>query len=352
MIVPIFDFNEIAAEPKNVTIPLLRRFALLGRIAIRLRKSSDANLLEEYMHSLGGYCEVQVYFEEFDATQSIGLLNAGANQILYLTDLEFGEVPEDRMKRFAEVEQPEPAGQLSVDSVVASWKATQDRYFEFEVTDQELQKFNSLVSDVVCKLAVSDRPDGLWTTTIVDQIGLLLGLAYSNKKSLRYAIQNREGAFYSRSRQELWVKGKTSGATQRLVGLRFDCDFDAIKFVVEQERPGFCHNETHTCFGFERNIAEVFQRLQERVSGSDAKSFTKKLFNDPEMLRKKLVEEANELAETDTHNDAVWETADVLYFAMIALMRHDGTLDSVFRELARRMQRVVRRPNKLEANHE
>jgi len=188
----------------------------------------------------------------------------------------------------------------------------------------------------------------MWPTVIVDRLGIALGLAYSNEESLRAAIDKRVGAYWSRSRNELWIKGATSGATQALIDLRLDCDFDTLRFKVEQGPPGFCHEQTHTCFGYERNFAEVLARLSERVKGADAASFTHKLFNDPEMLRKKLLEEAGELSEANTRDEAAWEAADVLYFSLIAMMRNGAEMHDVFAELARRMNRVQRRKNKLE----
>ena len=98
------------------------------------------------------------------------------------------------------------------------------------------------------------------------------------------AIEQKVGVYYSRSRSEIWVKGKTSGAVQQLLGIRVDCDFDTLKFTVDQGPPGFCHKGTHSCFGVERSISEVLLRLESRVRGEDAKSFTKKLIEDPDML--------------------------------------------------------------------
>jgi phosphoribosyl-ATP pyrophosphohydrolase/phosphoribosyl-AMP cyclohydrolase/histidinol dehydrogenase len=144
----------------------------------------------------------------------------------------------------------------------------------------------------------------------------------------------------------LWVKGLTSGATQQLLGIRFDCDRDCLRFTVTQDAPGFCHRNTHTCFGEERSIATVMQRLKQRIDSPDAKSFTKKLANDADLLRKKLLEEAGELAEAaqlDDRYEVAWEAADVLYFSLVAMLNNGVGLEEVYAELSRRMNRIVRR---------
>ena len=89
------------------------------------------------------------------------------------------------------------------------------------------------------------------------------------------------------------------------------------------------------------------QRLQQRISSSDEKSFTKTLVNDPKMLQAKLLEEAQELSIAESREDITWEAADVLYFSLVKMLGQGVTLEDVYQELARRMNRVVRRKNKL-----
>ena len=177
------------------------------------------------------------------------------------------------------------------------------------------------------------------------------GLGFSNTESLAYAIENRVGTYYSRSRDGLWVKGETSGATQQLLGIRFDCDRDCLQFRVTQSAPGFCHRNSYTCFGEYRSIQTVMQRLVERINDADPKSFTRKLAGDAAMLETKLLEEAKELSDASQADDdyeIAWEAADVLYFSLVAMLKNGVTLDRVYDELSRRMNRVVRRKNKLE----
>ena len=210
---------------------------------------------------------------------------------------------------------------------------------------------NDVIASFFEQVLVSDRLDGLWSTVIVDPLGVALGLAYSNAESLAYAIENRVGTYYSRSRDGLWVKGETSGATQQLLGIRFDCDRDCLQFRVTQSAPGFCHRNSYTCFGEYRSIQTVMQRLVERINDADPKSFTRKLAGDAAMLETKLLEEAKELSDASQADDdyeIAWEAADVLYFSLVAMLKNGVTLDRVYDELSRRMNRVVRRKNKLE----
>ncbi len=172
-------------------------------------------------------------------------------------------------------------------------------------------------------------------------------MAYSSRESLLDAIVHRRGTYWSRSRDSLWIKGASSGALQRLTGIRMDCDRDCLRFQVIQDPPGFCHRETYSCFGKQRTIQSVIQRLCERIESADEQSFTKTLVNDPEMLRTKLLEEAQELSAAQTVDDITWEAADVLYFSLVKMLGQGVKLEQVYEELARRMNRVVRRKNKL-----
>jgi phosphoribosyl-ATP pyrophosphohydrolase len=207
-----------------------------------------------------------------------------------------------------------------------------------------------LIADFFRRTLITDRPDGLWSTLVVDEMGLALGLAYSNYESLLDALTHRRGTYWSRSRGGLWIKGLTSGNTQRLIGVRVDCDRDCLRFQVTQDGSGFCHLSTYSCFGYERSIATVIDRLRGRCQSSDAGSFTRKLVNDPAMLQAKLLEEASELSAAVSKEEVAFEAADVMYFTLVKMLGAGVELSDVHRELARRMTRVIRRKNKLESN--
>lgn len=199
------------------------------------------------------------------------------------------------------------------------------------------------LADATAALLKSDRPDGLWPTVIVDTLGVALGMAYSDLESLKAALTRGVGAYHSRKRG-LWVKGESSGATQELVKIDLDCDRDTLRFTVKQAAPGFCHEETHTCWGEADGLQRAAQVLASRVSEAPAGSYTKRLLDDPNLLASKLTEEARELAEAKTPEHVAAEAADVLYFTMVAMARAGVDLDAVARVLDTRALKVTRRP--------
>ncbi|KAF1327810.1 Phosphoribosyl-atp diphosphatase, partial [Globisporangium splendens] len=195
----------------------------------------------------------------------------------------------------------------------------------------------------------SDRPDGLFTTVVADEAGVALGLVYSSEESVLAAIESGRGVYYSRSRKGLWKKGESSGNFQALVQLDVDCDSDALRFTVEQTGAGFCHLNTRTCWGEARGLQHLQQMLVSRLQDAPEGSYTKRLFNDPVLLRNKLVEEAQELAEAETISDVAGEAADVMYFAMTRCVAAGATLKDVEKYLDKRALKVKRRPGNSKA---
>jgi phosphoribosyl-ATP pyrophosphohydrolase len=198
------------------------------------------------------------------------------------------------------------------------------------------------LADAFSAPLISDRPDGLWPTVVCDEHGTALGLVYSSADSLRAAVAERRGIYWSRSRSELWRKGETSGAVQELLRVEADCDRDALRFTVRQQG-GFCHLETRSCWGADRGLAELERRLIERLAGAEPGSYTARLAGDPGLLAAKLAEEAAELAEAEMGDDIVWEAADVLYFTLVKLAANGSRLEEVARELDRRALAARRR---------
>lgn len=184
----------------------------------------------------------------------------------------------------------------------------------------------------------------VWPTVVCDEHGITLGLVWSSKESLAKAISERRGVYWSRSRSELWVKGATSGATQTLLRVDTDCDRDALRFTVIQQQPGFCHNGTRSCWSTTFGLSQLERVIVGRNLDRPDASGTTKLFEDQELLRAKLLEEAEELTAANNADEAVRETADVIYFALVQLIKQGGSLKAVEQELARRNLRVRRRP--------
>lgn len=189
----------------------------------------------------------------------------------------------------------------------------------------------------------SDRADGLWPTIVTDARGVALGLAYSSTESLAEALDSGRGVYHSRSRG-LWRKGETSGAWQELIRVDADCDRDAIRFTVRQHGSGFCHRGCATCFGNATGATALERAVRARVEAPAEGSYTRRLLDDPSLLRSKLLEEAAELAAARGRDEVVHEAADVWYFAQVALARAGASLTDVDAELDRRALRVSRRP--------
>ena len=189
---------------------------------------------------------------------------------------------------------------------------------------------------------VSDRPDGLFPTVVCDERGVALGLAYSSRASLTEAIRTGRGVYQSRKRG-LWEKGKTSGAIQELLAVDLDCDRDAVRFTVRQHGDGFCHLPPWTCFGADTGLGALERTIVERLTDAPEGSYTRRLFDDPALLDAKIREEARELAEASSPDEVCWEAADLLYFALVRLVRDGVPLSDVERELERRSRTVSRR---------
>lgn len=105
----------------------------------------------------------------------------------------------------------------------------------------------------------------------------------------------------------------------------------------------FCHLNTLTCWGEPRGIRHLEQTLQERLKEAPEGSYTKRLFDDEQLLRDKLVEEAQELSEAQKVDDVAAELADVLYFAMVRAAKAGVSIDDAIAELDRRTRKVTRR---------
>ena len=188
----------------------------------------------------------------------------------------------------------------------------------------------------------SDRPDGLWPTVVVDQHQRALGLVYSNLRSVAQCVETGEGTYWSR-RRGLWRKGEGSGATQEVVRVDLDCDRDSLRVTVRQRGAGFCHRQTNSCWGALDGLPRLAERLSSRLTEAPTGSYTKRLFEDPVLLRSKLIEEVHELSDAMTPAEAVWETADVLYFALVAMTARGAQWGDVVTTLERRAQSVSRR---------
>lgn len=188
------------------------------------------------------------------------------------------------------------------------------------------------------------RTRGPWPTVVCDEAGAALGLAWSSRRSLRRAVAERRGVYWSRSRREIWVKGATSGNVQTLLAVSLDCDRDTLRFVVRQDGTGFCHTGSRSCWGSDFDLGALERTIRKRAVAPTEGSGTARLLAEPGLLAAKLAEEASELAAADDPDAAVREAADLFYFALAALVARDARLTEVWAELERRSLRVSRRP--------
>ena len=174
--------------------------------------------------------------------------------------------------------------------------------------------------------------------TIVQDADTLevLMLAYSNQESLRLALKEGKGIYWSRSRNQLWEKGKTSGHLQTLVSCRTDCDGDTIIFKVKQT-DACCHTGADTCFGArDFHMATLFNVLKERRETLPEGSFTAKLFQNRHKLDKKIIEEAFEATQSESRDEFVWEIADAMFFLSMLAVDEGIGFHEIVAELAGR----------------
>ena len=193
-----------------------------------------------------------------------------------------------------------------------------------------------------------NKGNGLIPTILKDKNGKVLTLVYSNKESLIKTLKEKKPYFFSRARNRVCLKGETSGNTQELIEIKKDCDNDALLFIIKQKGNACCKN-TYSCFGeeYEFTLEEQYSRLIERINSGDDNSYTKKLVNDPELLKRKLIEEAAEVITSKNREELIWEAADLLYFLLVILAKNKVTLSEINKENARRDKEKVNKSNNL-----
>ena len=180
------------------------------------------------------------------------------------------------------------------------------------------------------------------------ETGRLLTLAYMNRESLGITIEKGLTCFYSRSRQELWLKGETSGNYQKVVSITADCDRDALEVKVLPEGPA-CHLGTDSCFEnllWENEDAHPFtlKGLMELIEGRKINrqegSYTTYLFDKGiDKILKKVGEECTEViigGKAGDKKETVYEIADLCYHVMVLMIEMGISLDDIHAELASR----------------
>ncbi len=190
---------------------------------------------------------------------------------------------------------------------------------------------------------------GLIPAIVVDAITKkVLTLAYMNRESLEISMKEGKTCFWSRSRQELWLKGETSGNYQHIVSITADCDNDALVVIVEKDGPA-CHTGSDSCFTKDVWQSEALhefslQGLMDLLIGRKIEkkegSYTTYLFEKGiDKILKKVGEENTEViiaAKADDKKETVYEIADLCYHVMVLMVEMGISIEDIHKELASR----------------
>ena len=190
---------------------------------------------------------------------------------------------------------------------------------------------------------------GLIPAVVVDvQTRKVLTVAYMNRESLEISIREKRTCFWSRSRQELWRKGETSGNVQHIVSITADCDKDALTVLVKKDGPA-CHTGADSCYNdvvWENDELHDFtlQSLMELIEGRKTEkkegSYTTYLFEKGlDKMLKKVGEESTEViiaAKDNDKGETIYEIADLTYHVMVMMIEMGISLEDIYKELASR----------------
>lgn len=190
---------------------------------------------------------------------------------------------------------------------------------------------------------------GLIPAIVTDaRTGQVLTLAWMNRESLGISMEKELTCFWSRSRQELWLKGETSNNYQHIVSITTDCDKDALVVVVEKDGPA-CHLGTDSCFEYpvfqsetrhEFSVQGLYDLLVGRNESRPEGSYTTYLFEKGiDKILKKVGEENTEVivaAKGDDKKETIYEIADLMYHVMVLMVHMGITVSDVLKELASR----------------
>ena len=190
---------------------------------------------------------------------------------------------------------------------------------------------------------------GLIPAIVVDaKSKKVLTLAYMNKESLEISIREKRTCFFSRSRQELWRKGETSGNVQHIVSITADCDYDALTVLVEKDGPA-CHTGSDSCFTntiwesdelHEFSLETLTQIIKGRKDYPKEGSYTTYLFEKGlDKILKKVGEECTEViiaAKDEDKGETIYEISDLVYHVLVLMIEQNISIENIYDELASR----------------
>ncbi len=191
--------------------------------------------------------------------------------------------------------------------------------------------------------------NGLIPAIVVDAVSKkVLTLAYMNRESLKISMEKGLTCFWSRSRQELWLKGETSGNYQHIVSITADCDADALVVKVEKDGPA-CHKGTDSCFGDvlwqsdalqEFSYENLMTLLRGRKTDKKEGSYTTYLFEKGiDKILKKVGEESTEViiaGKAGDKRETIYEISDLIYHLTVLMVEAGISLEDIRSELASR----------------
>lgn len=197
------------------------------------------------------------------------------------------------------------------------------------------------------KLKFDDK--GLIPAIIIDYYTKeVLTLAYMNKESLEISLKEGKTCFYSRSRKELWRKGKTSKNYQHIQSIKSDCDNDALVIEVIKDGPA-CHTGAESCFMNEVyqkenykdfSVYKLYELIKGRKINMTEGSYTTYLFNSGiDKILKKIGEESSEViigAKNGSKEEIIYELSDLLYHSLVLMVEKNITLNDIKDELSKR----------------
>ena len=182
----------------------------------------------------------------------------------------------------------------------------------------------------------------------------VLTLAYMNRESLEISLKEMKTCFWSRSRQELWLKGETSGNYQHIVSIIADCDRDALTVLVKKDGPA-CHLGTDSCFSYPLigeadgtvepgvqgfSVKTLYKMLEQRKAEMPEGSYTTYLFEKGlDKILKKIGEESTEViiaAKDEDKPETVYEIADLVYHVLVLMVEAGIGVDDIMAELESR----------------
>ncbi|WWC88869.1 histidinol dehydrogenase [Kwoniella dendrophila CBS 6074] len=243
------------------------------------------------------------------------------------------------------LQHPSPKPLEILESIKSSRPSSYVIPTEFLAASSKTTSTHLSITEAFLSPIITDRPDGLYPTIVSSSNHSIkpLGLVYSSKESITEAILTQKGIYQSR-KHGLWRKGESSGSIQDLISIKLDCDSDSLIFEVVQYGTGFCHLPLQkTCFGNFNGLSKLEDTLNSRLQSAPEGSYTKRLFTDENLLKSKIMEEAEELCEANSKDEIAFEAADLFYFALTKCISKGVSLKDVEKALDKKSLKITRR---------